>query len=68
MEEPGELKTSENIPEVVTACGSRVLLTANTLRVMFRGEVVYFCLPDCKTVYDIDPLNSCLAARLMLDR
>jgi hypothetical protein len=47
-----------------TACGSSILVTSDTPYIVYRDEVVYFCGEDCKLIYDDDPLNSCMAARL----
>jgi YHS domain-containing protein len=51
--------------EVETTCGSPVTLSQSTAWVLFRDKVVYFCTPDCKKGYEKDPLNSCLAARIL---
>ena len=48
-----------------TACGARILVTPDTSYVHYRDEVVYFCGQDCKQMYADDPLNSCMAARLL---
>lgn len=51
-----------------TACGGRVRITPGTPFIHFHDEIVYFCGLDCKQIYDEDPLNSCLAARLLADK
>jgi len=56
---PGEAKLGE------TACGARIMVTPDTPYIHYRDDVVYFCGQDCKQLYDTDPLNSCLAARLL---
>jgi hypothetical protein len=51
-----------------TACGARIRITSNTPCIHYRDEIVYFCGQDCKQMYDEDPLNSCMAARLLSGR
>jgi len=59
----GEIKLGQ------TACGARIMITEGTPFIHYRDEVVYFCgqdcEQDCEQLYDDDPLNSCLAARLL---
>jgi hypothetical protein len=59
---PGE----ENLPLYAeTACGARIMISSDTPFVYYRDEIVYFCGWDCKQLYDENPLNSCMAARLI---
>lgn len=48
-----------------TACGARIIISSNTPCIHYRDEIVYFCGQDCKQLYDDDPINSCMAARLL---
>jgi hypothetical protein len=68
MEKPALTRHSSRPIEVDTACGSRVLLTPNTPWTLYRDEKIYFCMPDCLENYENDPLNSCLASRILMDR
>lgn len=64
------MKTAETeVPEgsgveVITACGGIVVLKPGTPKAMFNGNPVYFCLIECKTSFEDDPLNSCLAENI----
>ncbi len=51
-----------------TACGATILVTPKTPFVHYRDEIVYFCGQDCLDLYNEDPYNSCLAARLLSGR
>ena len=61
-------KTQGEVTQAETACGARILVTPNTPYIMYKDEIVYFCGQDCKEIYDADPMNSCLAARLLSGR
>lgn len=54
--------------EVETACGGWTQLKSDTPFVFYRDKVVYFCSPNCKELYKRDPLNSCMAGRLLAER
>jgi YHS domain-containing protein len=48
-----------------TACGGNIVITPETHYVIYKGEVVYVCNRGCKEDFESDPLNSCLAARIL---
>jgi YHS domain-containing protein len=63
---PSNTNTDPELPLVgESACGARIRITSNTPYIHYRGEIVYFCGWDCKQIYDEDPMNSCMAARLL---
>lgn len=51
--------------QVETACGGIMKLTSDLPSTIFKGETVYFCGQGCKQLYESDPLNSCLAYRIL---
>jgi YHS domain-containing protein len=51
-----------------TACGARIVITPDTPYIHYRDEILYFCGQDCKQMYDENPLNSCMAARLLASK
>jgi len=57
--------TSGEDKQVETACGARIMLTPDLPYIHHQDETVYFCGQGCKQLYDIDPLNSCMADRLL---
>jgi hypothetical protein len=57
--EPGAIKVGE------TACGARIIITKDTPIIHYRDDIIYFCGEDCKFLYDQEPMNSCMAARLL---
>jgi YHS domain-containing protein len=66
---PNNTNTDPQLPSIgESACGARIRITPNTPYIHYHGEIVYFCGWDCKQLYDEDPLNSCMAARLLSGR
>lgn len=51
-----------------TACGARITITPHSPPVYYKGEIVHLCAEDCRQLYTEDPLNSCLASRLLSDK
>jgi hypothetical protein len=60
--DPSEEKLGE------TACGVRIRVNADTPYTIYKNEIMYFCGHGCKQLYDEEPLNSCMAARLLSNR
>lgn len=50
---------------VESACGARVKVSPYTTSVDYQGETIYFCGRDCHELFTEDPMNSCLASRLL---
>jgi hypothetical protein len=48
-----------------TACGARIMISQDTPFIYYRDEIIYFCGEDCKFLYIEEPMNSCMAARLL---
>jgi hypothetical protein len=65
MNLPQPSTDSGTTSQAETACGARVMITPHTPFIYYRDEIIYFCGGDCKQLYGEDPLNSCMAARLL---
>ena len=50
---------------VETACGAKAQVSPYTPSIVYQGETIYFCGRDCHDLYTEDPMNSCLASRLL---
>lgn len=50
--------------KVLTACGGVVEYAADTPRVRYQDRWLYFCLPDCRIRFKLNPAASCLAENL----
>jgi hypothetical protein len=48
-----------------TAYGASTSITPQTPLVVYQGEMVHFCGEGFRHAYTEDPLNSCLASRLL---
>jgi hypothetical protein len=68
MKNDQHVESSESELQGESACGARIAITSNTPYIRYRDEIIYFCGDDCKELYDIDPLSSCMAARLLSGR
>lgn len=64
---PAPIKRDET-PPGETACGARIDVAPHTPTVCYQGEIIHFCSEDCRQLYTEDPLNSCLASRLLSDK
>lgn len=50
---------------VRTACNSVTPFFLGMPCAVYRSEAIYFCLPECKRDFEIDPAASCLASRIV---
>jgi YHS domain-containing protein len=50
--------------QIVTACGGIATYSSSTTWAVYKGKVVYFCLPACKVDFLHNPDCSCLAGRM----
>lgn len=50
---------------ITTACGGTTTLTRATPSTQYKGQTYFFCMQSCKELYEKEPLNSCLAAKLL---
>jgi hypothetical protein len=41
------------------------MVSPDTPSIYYKDEVIYFCGENCKFLYDEEPMNSCMAARLL---
>jgi YHS domain-containing protein len=53
---------------ITTACGCQLNFSSDTTFGMYQDRWVYFCLPICKQDFDQDPLSSCLALQLAMEK
>jgi hypothetical protein len=49
---------------VQTACGGTATFGPRTPWAVYRGKIVFFCLPACRADFERNPETSCLAARM----
>jgi len=49
---------------VRTACKGITLYAPGIPCAEYRDQAVYFCLPECKRDFELNPVSSCLASRL----
>ncbi len=68
MKSTDSAKASEEPRTDVTACGARIQVKPKSPSIHYQCEILYLCGEDCQQIITEDPLNSCLASRLLSGR
>ncbi len=58
----------DHAQDVEAAPGARVAANQQIPSVRYQGELIHLCGEACRQVYPEDPLNLCLASRLLSGR